>query len=103
MTDKTKPDQGFLEKERARYERAAHRVQTAVAAVPQHPNQTPKHMRTGIDMSKSDLGGMAKLLIDKGVFTLEEYSTALADQAEIEADTYENELSVRFGINVTTV
>lgn len=96
-------DHAHVVKETERYERAAHRVQTAIGAVPEHPNQTPKHMRTGIDMSKSDLGGLAKLLIDKGIFTLEEYLTALADQAEIEADRYEDELSVRFGKNVTTI
>lgn len=67
--------------------------------MPDHKNQTPKHLRVGIDMSKSDLGGMAKLLIDKGVFTLVEYTKAMADQAEIEADQYETELSIRFGIN----
>ena len=96
-------DQAHVIRETERYERAAHRVQTAIAAVPGHPNQTPKHMRTGIDMSKSDLAGLAKLLIDKGVFTLEEYLTALADQAELEANTYEHEISGRFGVNLKTI
>ena len=54
-------------------------------------------------MSKSDLAGLAKLLIDKGVFTLEEYLTALADQAELEANTYEHEISGRFGVNLKTI
>ncbi len=87
---------------RERYERAAHRVQTAIACVPEHPNQTPKHMRTGIDMTKSDIGGLAGLLIEKGVFTEEEYVTALCEAAEKEADGYENELSIRFGRNIRT-
>jgi hypothetical protein len=32
-----------------------------------------KHLRTGIDASKADQQGLATLLINKGVFTLEEY------------------------------
>lgn len=96
-------DKAHIIRESERYERAAHRVQTAIAAVPSHPNQTPKHMRTGIDMSKSDLAGLSKLLMDKGLFTLEEYLTAIADQAEIEASNYEDELSSRFGKNISTI
>lgn len=95
-------DQAHIARETERYEREAHRVQTAIAAVPEHPNMTPKHMRVGIDMSKSDLAGLAKLLIDKGVITMGEYVTALADQAKIEADQYEDEVSIRFGKNIRT-
>ena len=86
-----------------RYERAGHRVQTAIAAMPDHGNQTPKHLRVGIDLSKSDMGGLATLLIEKGVITSEEYIAAIADAAEKEADNYEAELSARLGANVTTV
>ena len=96
-------DQGRLEKLKQRYEAAAHRVQSCIAAVPDHPNQTPKHLRVGVDMSKSDMGGLASLLIDKGVFTEEEYLEAITAAAEREAEAYETELSVRFGINVRAV
>ncbi|WP_395175103.1 hypothetical protein [Roseibium alexandrii] len=92
-----------LIRERERYEQAAHRVQSAIAAIPQHPNQTPKHLRVGVDMGKSDQAGLAKLLIDKGVITMTEYFKAMADQAEIEAEQYETELSVQFGINIKTL
>lgn len=95
-------DEAELIRDRERYERAAHRVQTAIAAMPDHRNQTPKHLRVGIDMSKSDLAGLARLLIDKGLITLAEYTKAMADQAEIEAEQYETELSVRYGINIVT-
>jgi hypothetical protein len=96
-------DEADLIRDQERYAAAAHRVQTAIAAVPDHPNQTPKHLRVGVDMSKSDQAGLAKLLIDKGVFTMAEYIKALADQAEIEADQYETELSIRFGTNIKTL
>lgn len=57
------------------YEQAAHGVQTAKALDLQMGNSlfNPKHLRVGIDMSKADMMGLVSLLIDKGVFTLEEY------------------------------
>jgi hypothetical protein len=78
------------------YERHAHRVQTAIAALMAvDPNFTaiqPKHLRVGIDMSKSDAGGLAGLLISKGIFTAEEYIEAVTAAAAEEADSYERQL-----------
>lgn len=96
-------DHGKIEQLNQRYTLAAHRVQTALAAMPAHENMTPKHMRTGIDMSKADLAGLATLLIEKKLFTLEEYIGALAVSAEAEADRYEDELSSLFGRNIKTL
>lgn len=96
-------DQGSKEKTAERYERAAHRVQTAIAFNPDMPADQYKDLRTGIDLRASDAAGLATLLIEKGVFTLEEYMTAIADAAEREADSKEDELSIRHGINVRTV
>jgi len=58
------------------YEEAAHGVQTAVAYDMANGRKAtePKHMRTGIDLSKSDMLGLVTLLIEKGVFTLDEYA-----------------------------
>ena len=95
-------DEGKNAKNAERYERAAHRVQTAVAFFPERPRDQYKDLRTGLDLSKSDMGGLATLLIAKGVFTLEEYLCAIADAAEREATSKEDELSVRYGINVRT-
>lgn len=96
-------DEGKKAKDAERYERAAYRVQTAIAFNPDRPRDQYKDLRTGIDMSKADAAGLATLLIAKGVFTLEEYIAAVADSAEREADRKEDELSVRHGINVRTV
>jgi len=82
---------------------AAHRVQTAIAFNPERPRDQYKDLRTGVDLSKSDQAGLVALLIKKGVFTMEEYLSAVADAAEQEADTKETELSVRHGVNVRTV
>ena len=89
--------------DRERYRAAGHRVQTAIAAMPDHPNQTPKHLRVGIDLSKSDAAGLAQLLIEKGIFTEEEFLRAIADSAETEANAYEREVSERLEASVRTI
>ncbi len=96
-------DSAKIAKDCERYERAAHRVQAAIAFNPDRPGDQYKDLRTGVDMSKSDLGGLVTLLIEKGVFTKTEYIAAVADFAEREAATKEDELSIRCGINVRTV
>lgn len=55
------------------YEEAAHGLQSAIAYDPDNQDLQAKHMRVGIDMQKSDTMGLATLLMEKGVFTLEEY------------------------------
>lgn len=60
-----------------RYTAAAHRVQTAIEFGVAPKAMEPKHMRVGIDMSKADMAGLARLLIEKGVFTLEECVAAM--------------------------
>lgn len=83
------------------YERALHRVQTAIAVLmgsdPDYAGAQPKHLRVGIDMSKSDHGALAGLLIKKGVFTLDEYVTALEEAAIREAEGYEKSVQAVLG------
>lgn len=95
-------DEGKKARDTERYARAGHRVQTAIAFNPGRPADPYKDLRTGIDMSKADMSGLATLLIEKGVFTLEEYIAAIARSAEQEADAKEDELAIRHGINVRT-
>lgn len=54
---------------------AAHGVQSAVALrISQDPAEAnSKHLRVGIDLSKAEQAGLARLLIDKGLFTITEY------------------------------
>lgn len=84
-----------------RYLAAAHKVQSAIAAIPDHANQTPKHLRVGVDMGKSDARGLAQLLIAKGVFTLDEYLEAVVVAAEQEAKDYAEFVSEHLGVKVT--
>lgn len=78
------------------YARHAHRVQTAIATMmeldPTWALVQTKHLRTGIDCTKSDAGGLATLLIGKGAFTQEEYVDAITAAMEREADAYEKML-----------
>jgi hypothetical protein len=46
-------------------------------------------------------GALAKLLIDKGVITLDELEAALADAMEEERDTYQARVSEAYGVAVT--
>lgn len=74
----------------ARYDAAAHRVQTAVGSQGLgDTGSSAKHLRTGLDMRAADMHGLVSLLIAKRVFTLDEYLQAMAISAEQEADRYE--------------
>lgn len=82
-----------------RYLAAAHAMQSGVAAeMGIDPDPTsPKHLRVGVNSAMSDQGALARLLIAKGVFSEEEYTKALADGMEAEAQLYEKRLSEHFG------
>ena len=83
------------------YSAAGHRIQTAIAVLmgrdPTYSAVEPKHLRTGIDLQKSDMGGLATLLIAKGVFTQDEYIEAITKAAEAEADGYETLVQAALG------
>lgn len=82
-----------------RYLAAAHAVQSGVMHEMNYNEHftTPKHLRTGIDLSKAEQGGLAELLIAKGIFTKEEYIKAMADAAEAEQKRYEDRLTELIG------
>jgi hypothetical protein len=87
-----------------RYLRAAHAVQSGIAALMGTPHRSftnPKHLRVGIDTCKRDLGSLAQLLIEKGIITAEEYGEAMADGMEVEAQMYEADVSEQMGVPVT--
>ena len=59
------------------YMEASHGVQSAIVHAMREPEYysaaEPKHLRVGVDLRASDAAGLARLLIDKGLFTLDEY------------------------------
>lgn len=81
------------------YEAAAHGVQTAVA----HRDNVDgydKHLRTGIDLSKAEQFGLACLLIDKGVFTNEEYIEYMRLGVNTELARLEEEFKKTSGLDI---
>jgi hypothetical protein len=83
----------------AEYTRLAHAVQTGVAYEHQYGSQdgTPKHLRTGLACSMSDIGALGRLLIAKGVVTEAEYFEAILDGLRREIAAYELRLTERLG------
>lgn len=64
---------------------------------------SPKHLRVGVNSAMVDAGAVATLLIAKGIFTHEEYVKAIADQMEIEAESYRKRISERAGRRVDLI
>ncbi len=87
----------FLKRLVARYGMALHAVQTGVAmhVVKNHPSIEPKHLRVGVNSALIDSATLAELLIERGIFTREEYLTKLCLKAEEEVSRYEKELGVK--------
>src|SRR5690349_18898785 len=86
------------------YAQLGHAVQSGIAMLMELPGQTfttPKHLRVGIDTSKSDMRGLVTLLINKGVITEEEYYEAMTDAMSREVVEYEHRLSRELGVSVT--
>jgi predicted alternative tryptophan synthase beta-subunit len=88
---------------------ASHKIQTAIAAEmmyaeeksQRHPPTEAKHLRTGINLALAGNAALAQLLMDKGIFTHEEYLTAVAVAHEKEVLRCEAELTKLFGKTVT--
>lgn len=80
-----------------RYLAAAHAVQSGVAAeMALNPKPTePKHLRVGVNSALVSNVALARLLIEKGVFTLDEYEAAQAAEMEAEQARYEQRLGVK--------
>lgn len=83
------------------YDAAGHRVQTAIAMLmnfdPDYQATQPKHLRVGVDMEKADMAGVVTLLIEKGIFTKDEYLKAILKSAIDEANSYETQLQAVLG------
>jgi hypothetical protein len=69
---------------------AAHAMQTGVKWEMETGSldTTPKHLRTGVNSALVDCTAIARLLISKGIFTEDEYYTAVADEMEREVQRY---------------
>ena len=86
-----------------RYFAAAHAMQSGVAMEMNHrPQPTePKHLRVGVNSAMVDHQALAKLLMDKGIITNDEYEKAIADAMEAEKKRYEDHLTGIIGAPIT--
>lgn len=63
-------------------------------------NCEPKHLRVGVNNALCDVAAIARLMIEKGLFTEEEYVDALTAEANREVERYEQSLSQELGKKV---
>jgi hypothetical protein len=56
----------------------------------------PKHLRVGVDSAMISDAAVVRLLIEKGVFTEEEFEESLRLQANYELDSYQQKYKVAF-------
>lgn len=85
--------------------KAQHAMQAGVAMKMEFnsADTTPKHLRVGINAAMVEHSALAKLLIDKGIITIEEYEESLAVAMEKEVAMYEKELSTQLNTKVVLV
>ena len=85
-----------------KYSKLMHAVQTGVAyKMNIDPTDTePKHLRVGINSAMIQISAIVRILIDKGVFTEEEYYEKLIEIAEDEVQMYKDLLSAHFGTTI---
>jgi hypothetical protein len=106
MTISSKADERMNDADRVRWDalfeeylKHAHGVQTGIGMkLELDPTfGTAKDIRTGLDTSKSDMGGLVNLLITKGIFTDVEYMEAVVASMKQERERWEEEVSQMLG------
>jgi hypothetical protein len=94
------------EKDNERYHRALHAMQSGVAfemargGGPGSGDTAEKHLRVGVNSALCDGAALARLLIEKGVFTLDEYEKAQADEMEREVERYRARIRKATGADI---
>lgn len=87
-----------------RYLELGHAIQSGIAFL-MNKRATltdPKHLRVGLNLRAVDHGALVALLIEKGIFTEEEYSAKLVEWAEREVTSYEQDAAAEhYGAKVT--
>lgn len=94
-----------------RYKAAVHAVQAGAGMEVEldHPRwhselqRAWKHLRVGIDSAKVEQGALVAMLIQRGLFTEDDYLEAIAVAMEQEQKRWEAMLSERLNTKVTLV
>ena len=87
------------------YVDAAHAMQTGVAILMGHDSREtePKHLRVGINSAMVNDAALVKILISKGIITMEEYDQAITEEMNAEAERYQRKVKDVFGPDVAEV
>jgi hypothetical protein len=82
---------------RQEYFALAHAMQSGVAMKINYDDSdtNPKHLRVGVNSTMVETGALAKLLMEKGVFTEQEYYQALVELMQNEVNLYKEWLRQR--------
>jgi|SRR5882762_1331381 len=93
----------MTQEDKERYVAAMHGVQSGVAMKMNWDTKEtePKSLRVGVNSALVDFSALQKLLIDKGIITEDELYSALADMAELEVASYEDEINSHYNTNWT--
>lgn len=80
-----------------------HAVQSGVAMKIKYDGLSirPKQLRVGVNSALVFNAALVRLLVDKGVFTQEEYAEAAVQEMAEEVTRYENELTKLTGTKIT--
>lgn len=84
------------------YESALHGIQTGVAFEMERGVSAtePKHLRVGVNSALVNDAALVRLLVAKGLFTMEEYLEELRLEANRELDRYEDRILNEYNVKV---
>lgn len=85
------------------YNDACHAMQTGVAIEMESgtlKETEPKHLRVGVNSLMVDNTAMARLLVKKGLITMDEYLEEVRLEMNREVDAYEDRIRARVGPSV---
>lgn len=94
----------FTEAQQVRISELSHAIQSGVLGDMEtggDAGANAKHLRTGVNIALCQIGGLAQLLIDKGIIGRDEYASAMINALEREVARYEELLTRRIGKKVT--
>jgi len=85
----------------ARYETLLHAMQSGVAMMEQlaatgqarAAELEPKHLRVGVNSAMIETSSLGRLLVEKGVFTWDEYWASIIVTLEAEVASYEEKIT----------
>lgn len=86
------------------YLAASHAMQSGVAIMMNCDDSEtqPKHLRVGVNSALISNGALVALLIEKGIFTLEEFEDKLLEYTLRDVKSYEDKLSKYYNTKVTS-